>query len=121
MTRQELRVFLSDHFCGCGNPRGAAGALLRMLEVWGSKDLAAYQEFPKLVQDDGAMFLLVYLVDGHMGLTEHGGGILSSWLNAKGQEVLAALRAEPADGFKALCAMHCVHGYDVDDRSHVCS
>lgn len=121
MTREELRVFLQEHFCGCGNPTGATGALLRLLEVWDSKELAMYQELPKLVQDDGTMFLLVYLVDRHMGLTEHGGGVLASWLTPKGEAVLAALRRERADDFEKLHDTHCAHGFDVDGpNTHDC-
>lgn len=120
MTRQELRVFLGEHFCGCGNPPSAARALLRLLEIWDSEELAMYQELPKLVQDDGAGFLLLYLVDRHMGLIEHGGGVLASWLTGTGARALEALRRESGADFAALFAAHCVHGYDVTDRSHDC-
>lgn len=121
MTREELRVFLGEHFCGCGNPTGASATLLEMLEIWNDKDRAAYLEFPKLIQDDGAMFLLVYLIDQHMGLLEHGGGVLASWLTSKGEAVMEALRREKADAFEALHEMHCAHGFDVEgDNTHDC-
>ena len=121
MTREELRVFLQDHFCGCGNPSGASASLLELLEIWEDKDRPMYKEIPKLVQDDGCAFLLMYLIDQHMGLIEHGGGVMASWLTGKGTEVMKALRNEKADGFEKLHEMHCIHGFDVDGpNTHDC-
>lgn len=121
MTREELRVFFQDHFCGCGSPPAAAGALLNLLEIWNDHDRAMYLELPKLVQDDGCGWLLLYLIDRHMGLIEHGGGVKASWLDRKGKQVLEALRCEKDDSFESLFGDHCCHGYDVSDPTHDCS
>lgn len=123
MTREELRVFLWKHFCGCGNPEAAAGALLNLLEIWDDRrpdGRAMYQELPKLVQDNGCMWLLIYLIDQHMGVIEHGGGALASWTTALGSDVLEALQREKEDGFAALMSPACAHGYDLSDHSHDC-
>jgi hypothetical protein len=96
--------------------------LLKLLEIWSDEKLAMYQELPKLVQDDGCRWLLLYLIDQHMGLTEHGGGVMASWLDRSGKDVMEALRRECGDDFEALFKMHCIHGYDVEGPdTHDCS
>lgn len=102
LDREELREFFDKHFCGCGNPRAAAGALLNLLEIWDSQERAMYKELPALVQDEGCQWLLLYLIDSHMGLAEHGGGVMASWLTGHGKDVLEALRVEKADSFEEL-------------------
>ncbi len=113
MTRQELRVFLQEHFCGCGDPESACRSLLRLLEQFSSHDHeAAYLALPKWIPDDGIMFLVLYWLD-RQSLIEHGGGVLGSWLTDKGKETLEALRREAPDDFEALNEMSCVHGFDI--------
>ena len=114
MTRQELRVFLQDHFCACGDPAAVAGALLNLLEIWGDRTRSLSQELPKLVQDEGCRWLLLYLIDHHLGLVDHGTAVTSSWLEGRGPGVLEALRLERDDGFATLFARHCIHGFDVE-------
>lgn len=124
MNRQELRIFLDEHFCGCGNPTGATASLLRLLETFDrdfDKREAPYLSLPKWIPDDGAMFLLVYWID-HLGLIEHGGGVLASWLTPKGEELVQALRREKEDDFEKLHETHCAHGFDVEGPdTHDCS
>ena len=72
VTRQELRVFLQAHFCGCGDHAAAAGVLLNLLEIWNDRGRSMSRELSKLVQDEGCQWLLLYLVDQHMGLVDHG-------------------------------------------------
>jgi hypothetical protein len=117
MTRPELRVFLSDHFCGCGSPEAASAALLRLLRLHPLYDHRA--EFKAWVPDDGIEYLLLYALD-RWELTEHGGSAGGAWLTPKGEAVRDALTREEADGFEALNGNYCVHGYDVDDESHDC-
>jgi hypothetical protein len=117
MTREELRVFLSEWFCGCGRPQDAAAALSRLLRLHPLYDNGA--EFESWIPDSGVQFLLLYTIDNH-GLTEHGGGIGGGWLTGKGEAVRDALAREESDGFEALLEMHCVHGFDADDAAHDC-
>lgn len=115
--RQELRVFLSQWFCGCGNPEDACAALLRLLRLHPLYDHRA--EFKEWVPDDGIEYLLLYALDRHE-LTEHGGSVGGAWLTPKGEAVRDALAREEGDGFEALLNNHCVHGYDFDDQAHDC-
>lgn len=122
MTRQEMRIFLDAHFCGCGNPENAAGSLLRLLEQFEDgpgfeesgepRKEPAYLALPRWLPDDGVVMLLLYWLS-HLELTEHGGGVLGSWLTGTGQRLLEGLRREEADDFEGLFAVHCVHGFDV--------
>lgn len=117
MTRQELRVFLQDWFCGCGSPEDACAALLRLLDLH-----PLYQHREELeawIPDNGIRMLVLYHLD-RLDLTEHGGTVEGAWLTADGTRVRDALRAEAADGFEALNEMSCAHGYDIEDASHVC-
>jgi hypothetical protein len=117
MTRPELRVFLQDWFCGCGEPDEAAKALLRLLRLHPLFDNR--EAFEAWLPDVGLQNLVLYSLD-RKELTEHGGSVGGGWLTPLGEQVLSALAAEEADGFEALTEMHCAHGYDIDDREHVC-
>lgn len=118
MTRAELRVFLVKHFCYCGSPDLAAGALLRLLRL---HPLYSHQsEFEEWIPDQGVETLLLYQLD-HMGLTEHGGTVKGAWLTDLGEAVRDALVTEAANEFEELFEMHCIHGFDVEDPDHVCS
>lgn len=119
MTREELRIalFQDGPFCGCGSPEDACQALLDLLRI---HPLYEHQEeLAALAADSGQTMILLYLLDS-MGLTEHGGTVEGGWLTAKGQAVLAALKAEADDCFEALTETHCIHGYDFDDHEHDC-
>jgi hypothetical protein len=118
MTRQDLRVFLSDRFCGCGSPEAASGALLRLLRLHPLHENRA--EFDAWMPDDGIEYLLLYMLDG-WGLTEHGGSVAYAWLTSTGEAVRDALVREESDEFEVLHDNHCVHGYDVDDEGHDCT
>ncbi len=121
MTRQELRVFLDKLYCGCGDPESASRSLLRLLEQFSDRNNEpAYLALPKWISDDGVMFLTLYWMSD-LGLIEHGGGVLASWLTGLGSDVLKALRRESIDDFDGLHAMHCIHGYDMDDKIHDCA
>lgn len=111
MTRQGLRVFLQDWFCGCGNPDEAAAELLRLLELCPLYDHRT--EFEALFPSSGMGYLVLYTLD-HFDLIEHGGNVGGSWLTEKGQQVRDALRRESASEFDALAESSCVHGYGVD-------
>lgn len=118
MDRPALRRFLAEWpFCGCGCPDSAAGALLRLLRL--DPMYAHRREFEAWIGDYGVQYLLLYALDGK-GLTEHGSGITSAWLTDKGTAVRDALAREESDGFEALFADHCVHGYDSGDEKHDC-
>lgn len=110
MTRQELRVFLQGWFCGCGSPEKAVARLRDLLALHPLH--SNRPAFDALVPDDGFQYLLLYTLD-HLELTEHGGTVGGGWLTAKGQAVLEALNREQADGFEALTASACIHGYAV--------
>lgn len=118
MTREELRVFLDDIFCGCGSPEDAAAALLKLLRLHSLYEHRT--EFEAWIPDKGVQYLLLYQLDRD-GLTEHGGSVGGAWLTAKGTEIRDALAREEADGFEELDADHCAHGYALDDSSHDCS
>lgn len=117
MTRQDLSVFLQDWFCGCGNPRDAAAALLRLLRLHPAYDHT--EELEALIPDNGIRHLLLYHLD-QLGLTEHGGNIGGAWLTDKGEAVQDALSREEVDGFVALLQLRCVHGFS-DDEPHDCA
>lgn len=108
MTRQELRVFLDEWFCGCGSPSDATLALLRLLEL---HPLYEHQdELKRMLPDGGLRYLTLYTLD-YFDLSEHGGTVGGSWLTDKGKAVLAALQREAGDEFQALHVQHCCHGY----------
>lgn len=119
VTRQELRVFLSEDWplCGCGSPPLAAGALLRLLRLHPLFDHR--DEFEEWVPDDGLQYLLLYGL-ASAELTEHGSTVDAGWLTEKGAGVRDALSAEEGDRYESLFADHCVHGYDVGDPNHSC-
>lgn len=97
--QQELRAFLDEHFCGCGSPPDAYGALLRLLRLHPlHSNRAAFDEW---ITDSGVEYLLLYWLD-HAGLTEHGGTVGGAWLTPKGESVCAALAREEGDGFDNL-------------------
>lgn len=117
MTRAELRIYLDEWFCGCGNPGMAASALLSLLRL---HPLHAHRpEIEAWIGDFGIEYLLLYTLDSQ-DLTEHGGTVGGGWLTEKGEAVRDALAREEQDGFAGLFAQHCVHGVDVDDASHDC-
>ena len=119
MTRQELRVFLSEWTCcGCGLPETAWARLCDILALHPLYDHLG--EIDALIPDDGVRYLLLYALD-HFDLTEHGGSVGGAWLTVKGAAVLEALQREAADGFEALTVMHCMHGYAVEDELDQCA
>lgn len=109
MTRQELRIFFSDWFCGCGNPEDAAATLLRLLELHPAYEHG--KQLEELVPDTGARYLLLYSLDRYE-LTEHGGSVMGAWLTPKGEALRDGLRAVGGlDGLEALFDAHyCIHG-----------
>ena len=111
MTRQALRVFLSEWFCGCGSPEAACRRLLDILALCPLYDNR--EAFKRLVPDDGIEMLLLYTLD-HFDLIEHGVGIGGSWLTDKGTQVREALRREEGDEFETLTQQSCCHGYAVE-------
>jgi hypothetical protein len=132
MTRQELRVFLNEWFCGCGSPESVARFVRDVLAVYDCRhghglSLFNPDDRPKLKQlwadtdaavnalmpSDGVQYFVLYVLT-HWDLLEHGGTVGGSWLTEKGKAVLAALNLEQGDGFEALCASACIHGYAVD-------
>jgi hypothetical protein len=115
-TRQDLRRFLGDRFCGCGRPEDAAAALLRLLRLHPLYEHR--EEFEAWVSDDGIEYLLLYMLDRDE-LTEHGGTVGGAWLTDKGTALRDALAREEAD-FEALFEPSCIHGFDIGDRSHDC-
>lgn len=117
MTREELRVVISDWFCGCGSPEAACKSLLRLLSLHPMYD--HWRDAEAWVGDEGLLYLLLYQLD-RLELTEHGGSVSGAWLTPKGEAVRDALGREEADGFEALNGEYCVHGYDVSDRDHDC-
>lgn len=117
MTRQKLRVFLQEWFCGCGRPEAAAKRLRDLLALHPLFDHRA--EFEQLVPDAGLQELVLYTLD-HFALTEHGGSIGGSWLTDTGTDVLEALNRETSDDFHALMEMSCSHGYAVESELQNC-
>lgn len=117
LTREGLRMVLDEWFCGCGNPEDAAGALLRLLRLHPLYE--HHDEFDEWITDGGVAMLLLYQLD-RLELTEHGGSVGGGWLTEKGTAVRDALAREEVDGFEALFADHCVHGFDIDDQDHDC-
>lgn len=112
MTRQELRVFLQDWFCGCGQPAQALSSLRELLALHPLYDHRA--EFERLIPDEGLQYLMLYTLD-HFDLSEHGGSVGGAWLTDKGRAVLEALEREMPDDFEALSGSCCCHGYSIDD------
>jgi hypothetical protein len=111
MTIQELRVFLSEWFCGCDSPKAACRALRDLLSLhplYEHRD-----EFEQFVPDVGLQALLLYTLD-HFDLTEHGGTVGGGWLTDKGKALLAALNEHAADEWAKVCASSCCHGYAID-------
>jgi hypothetical protein len=116
-TRQDLRRWLGDHFCGCGSPESAAGALLRLLRLHPLYEHR--KEFEEWISDVGVEGLLLYALDRD-DLTEHGGAVGGAWLTTQGEDLRAALECEEGDGFEALFEQHCIHGFNIDDQTHDC-
>jgi hypothetical protein len=115
--RRDLRKFLEDKFCGCGQPEAAAAALLRLLRL---HPLHSNREaFEQWISDDGIEMLLLYTLDAWK-LTEHGGSVGGAWLTEEGKKIRDALAAEEADEFEALFEQHCIHGFDITDTEHDC-
>lgn len=115
MTRQELRVFLGEWFCGCGHAESAASRLRDLLAL---HPLYEHREaVSTLLPDEGIRHLLLYTLD-HFDLTEHGSSILGSWLTDKGRDVLNALDKEVADNFNELTCSACIHGYGLHELDH---
>lgn len=112
MTRQDLRVFLQEWFCGCGSPQDACRALLNLLRLHPLYE--HYDELEAFLPDDGVQYLMLYTLD-HFELTEHGGNVGGAWLTNKGKAVLVALERETGDEFEALTESCCIHGYSVED------
>ncbi len=117
MTRQQLRVFLGEWFCGCGSPELAAQRLLDILKLHPLFDHRS--EFDAIIPDDGVQMLMLYTLD-HLELTEHGGSVGGGWLTDTGKAVLGALLVESQDGFAVLFEMACVHGYSVETELDGC-
>jgi hypothetical protein len=117
MTRQELRVFISEWFCGCGDPEAASAALLRLLRLHPLYD--HQDELREMVPDQGALYLLLYALDRHK-LTDHGSSVAGAWLTEKGEAVRDALAREEPSKFEALGESWCIHGHDIDDDEHDC-
>lgn len=118
MTRAELRVFLGDWYCGCGDPEEASEALYQLLRAVEAKSLwdSISDAIPK---EEGLRFLLIYSLDSK-GLLEHGCNIQYPWLSPLGARVLRALEAEAGDDFEALHGDYCLHGVDVADSCELC-
>jgi hypothetical protein len=117
MTRPELRVFLQEWFCGCGDPEAAAQALLSLL-----KNPSLYRNeyfYQTVLPDPGTRYLLLYILD-RFELTEHGSSIYGAWLTEKGKAVRDALAREESDNFNTLMEQSCIHGYSIDCEE-VCS
>lgn len=121
MTRQELRVFLQDHFCGCGDPEAASATLLALLRMHPMYEPQSQAALRALIPDEGARYLLLYWMD-RADLTEHGGSVNGAWLTEIGERVRDALVCEEADGFEALSESSCVHGFSIesDEGEHDC-
>lgn len=117
MDRRDVRIFFDQHFCGCGSPEAAAAAVLRLLRLHPLYEHRA--DFEAWIADEGIEYFLLYWLDRNE-LTEHGTSVGGAWLTDRGKALLDALAREEADGFEALFAQHCIHGYDVDDREHKC-
>jgi hypothetical protein len=114
MTRRELRVFLQDWFCGCGSLGSAADTLRIILAL---HPLHSTREaFEVLLPHEGVECLLLYTLD-NLGLTEHGTNIRYGWLTDKGKAVLAGLEREKSNGYEALFASGCIHGYAAEEPS----
>lgn len=111
MTRQELRVFLDEWFCGCGSPALAARTLRDLLTLHPLYDNRP--AFEKLIPDEGLQYLILYTLD-RFDLTEHGGTIGGAWLTDKGRAVLQALNRDSGDDFATLMEQACSHGYAVE-------
>jgi hypothetical protein len=119
--RIKLRVYLQNHFCGCGDPRGALTSLKSFLESC-ARDrpdgVYAGGWVDARISDDGLRWLFLYMMDQHSGLIEHGSAASSAWLTPLGVEMLALMRAEP--DLDAVLGEHCACGHDYDDEEHRC-
>jgi hypothetical protein len=116
MTIQELRVFISEWFCGCGDPSNAARVLRDILALHPLYEHR--QELEQILPDEGLRYLMLYTLD-HFDLTDHGSSIGGAWLTDKGRSVLDALHRE-APAFERLSGMWCIHGYDTDTQCSLC-
>ena len=120
MSREELRVFLDQWYCGCGRPQDASATLLRILRM--CPLFEHREEFEALIPDDGLEYLVLYWFT-HFELMEHGGSVGGSWLTTLGEQVRDALAREESDNFETLHSQHCMHGYsleDIDAGVHAC-
>lgn len=128
LTRPELRVEL-QFFCGCGDPEGAADALLEILDLHPLYD--HQEEFKRLFPTNwGQRYLVLYMLDEvtrawrkdkREGWFEHGGSVGGQWLTDKGNAVRDALhREKEADNFEGLFpdGGHCVHGFAENDEGY---
>jgi hypothetical protein len=111
MDRRELRIWLDEHFCGCGLPEAALCSLLALLELARPYSL---DEQRALIPDEGVRYLVLYMLD-HYGLIEHGVSVDGAWPTDVGKALLKQLRIESTDNFEGLLMDHCAHGYDLDE------
>lgn len=115
MTLQELRVFLGEWFCGCGNPEIALRRLRDLLAIHPLYDHRP--EFKDMIPDDGTQYLVLYMLD-RMELTEHGVSVGGAWLTDKGKAVLEAIDTFGVEKATEQC---CIHGNGLDDACPQCS
>lgn len=73
------------HFCGCGRPKEALRLVRDILHLLDNRKRS---EVDKLLPTEGIYYFVLYQLN-HMGFTEHGTSIGSSWLTARGKELLA--------------------------------
>jgi hypothetical protein len=118
MTIPELRVFLIDWFCDCGEPEVAAARLRDLLILYDARspDTNKWKTVEAIVPDDGAHYLLLYALD-YFKLIEHGSSIRHPWLSSTGKRVLAALQEH---GVNIMDGEWCAHGYDLDGSCVEC-
>ena len=107
----KVEAFLEEKvgFCGCAMPNKAAKFLHCVLlhfketrENWPEKENKQVQDTwikDKIKRQDelfcnheGIQTLVLYWVH-YFGLTEHGGGVMASWLSVEGEELLEAFEA----------------------------
>jgi hypothetical protein len=119
MTRVELRKFLDQHLCGCGEPESAVEALRKVLAIVEVGQSHVHEALRKRMPDSGYYYLFMYMLDRHVGVIDHGSYVGSSWLTPLGRRVRIALETEAIDNYEALLAPHCSHGVDLTEE-HSC-